>query len=320
MYVLSCRVSISPTCATMSLSPMSSGSSQVSALSPCALFELGSAKGVSGRMEAPLPHGLCTSSIGQTVFTLSETGAESLSLPLEHEELIPGVRWGRCDTFLTPAYWRTQAWFTDQELGTPPSYALGGTLAEEIAACLLGGHGIPAEIGLAAYHQVREQKLLNGPAPSAAEVETALREPLNVNGRVVKYRFARQRSVYLSASLRRVAEEDPPAGGDRMFRDWLATFPGFGPKTASWVTRNHRGSDAVAILDVHLHRACRIAGVFFPRHSLARDYMEMEDRFIQFAWALGVRPSRLDALIWRDMKRAGNFARDVYRFHLRHGA
>jgi N-glycosylase/DNA lyase len=304
----------------MSPSSVSSGIRQVRGVSADSKCELGNAEWGPIPTEAPVPHGLCTSRTDQTVFTVCETGAESLSLPSEHEELIPGVRWGRCDTFLTPAYWRTQAWFSDQEFGVLPSYALGGTLAEEIAACLLGGHGIPAEVGLAAYQRLRERKLLNGPARDAEEFETALTEPLNINGRVVKYRFSRQRSVYLSASLRRVENEEPPAGGDQVFRDWLATFPGFGPKTASWVTRNHRASDAVAILDVHLHRACRIAGVFFPRHSLARDYMEMESRFIQFAWALGVRPSRLDALIWRDMKRVGNFARDVYRFHLRNAA
>jgi hypothetical protein len=41
----------------------------------------------------------------------------------------------------------------------------------------------------------------------------------------------------------------------------------------------------------------------------------MEERFIRFAWAIGVRPSVLDALIWRDMKVAGHFAREILHHH-----
>jgi N-glycosylase/DNA lyase len=129
-----------------------------------------------------------------------------------------------------------QAWFAERSSKVTPSFALGASLSEEVAACLLGGHGIPAEAGLAAFARLRESGLLQRQS-LAAEIENALALPLKVGGRAVQYRFARQRSKYLSLCLRRIAVESPPAG-DRAFRDWLRGFPGLGPKTASWITRN----------------------------------------------------------------------------------
>ena len=42
----------------------------------------------------------------------------------------------------------------------------------------------------------------------------------------------------------------------------------------------------------------------FPSGSrLPRDYAKLEERFIAFANAIEVRPSLLDAVIWREMRR-----------------
>ena len=80
-------------------------------------------------------------------------------------------------------------------------------------------------------------------------------------------------------------------------------LPGIGAKTASWIVRNHRGSDAVAIIDIHILRAGRHIGVFPVSWQPQRHYTQLECAFLKFAEALGVRASLLDALIWDYMRR-----------------
>lgn len=224
-----------------------------------------------------------------------------------------GVRWGRPDTLFSPAYWRAQAWFADIDGNAPWEHAFGTSLVEEVAACLLGGHGIPAEVGLAAFEVVRASGLLSGPPATAQQFLEVLSTPLHIHGRRVRYRFARQKSRYLSAAVEALDRGRPPEVPHTRFRDWLAAIPGIGPKTASWITRNWLGSDCVAIIDVHVHRAGLLAGFFQPRHRLPNDYRQMEQRFLRFAHAIGVKPALLDALIWRDMRTAGIYARDLVR-------
>lgn len=276
-------------------------------------------RGADGLTRAPVPFSAACSTSLQRIFTLAGEGLTELALPGADTEVLPGIAWGRVDQFLTPAYWRARAWFAEQQGDMDVRFALGTTLVEEVAACLLGGHGIPAEVGLAAYDRLRSLNYFDGTPHEAGTLMDVLSEPLLVGGRRVRYRFARQRSEYLSGSLSRLVRELPSDLEDVALRDWLAALPGIGLKTASWVTRNHRASDEVAILDVHLHRAGVVAGFFLPRHSLARDYHEMEARFITFAWAIGVRPSVLDALMWMDMKVAGRVGRQLYHLRLNGG-
>lgn len=231
-------------------------------------------------------------------------GAEirTLRLPAAHLEVLPGVAWGLCEQVFTPAYWRSQAWM--RGLGEAASQRLGETLAEETAACLLGGHGIPAEVGLAAFVALRERGLLRG-CPARDALETALSAPLCVGRRTLNYRFARQKASYLHASLQRLQVHPPPQDDDRAFRDWFLECPGVGPKTASWITRNWLGSDRVAIIDVHIQRAGQLMGLYTLAQQPARLYAPMEQTFLLFADRLGVRASALDALIWADMRLAG---------------
>ena len=132
------------------------------------------------------------------------------------------------------------------EIEEPDHYRLGRSLREEVLACILGGYGIPAEVGLAAYGRLRAV-----PAEelySQATVEALLSKPLTVAGRSVRYRFAGQKARHVSASmaaLNAINEEAP----DRDLRNALVALPGIGPKTASWVVRNWRSSDHVSILD-----------------------------------------------------------------------
>lgn len=227
----------------------------------------------------------------------------TLELPPPEKELMPGVHWGAFDELLTPAFWAGRAWLHS----TDPSFLhcrLGRSLKEEVAACLLGGYGIPAEVGLAAYRELRDRDLLGG-TPSPQEIQVVLTSPLKVGGRLVRYRFARQKAEYLSDCLRCLGEMNLPTE-DQAFRDALTSLPGIGMKTASWITRNMRGSDRVAILDVHICRACSVIGVFPKKAEPAKDYRALETRFLEFAGAVSTRASLLDSVMWHVMRRIGS--------------
>ena len=231
-----------------------------------------------------------------------------LTLPAANEDALPGIEWGRFDALFTPAYWRGQAW-QDEELGTYAPGPLGRDLSEEVAVCLLGGHGIPAELGLAAFDRLRSRGLLHD-APDAAELERALAEPLSLRRRMRRYRFPRAKARALAGALRMLPGIDPDLP-DQALRDALMSLPGVGPKTASWIVRNFRASDEVAIVDVHIARAGRIAGFIAPGWDPARHYFLMEAAFLRFAAAIGVRASVLDGLMWDHMRRLGPLAREA---------
>lgn len=220
--------------------------------------------------------------------------------PAPEEEVMPGVQWGRFDVLFTPAFWAGRVWLSTID-GEQRTHRLGQSLREEIAACLLGGFGIPAEVGLAAFARVRQRGLLER-EPTVAELLTALREPLHIGNRSIRYRFASQKATYLAGALRQANTIAQPAD-DVAFRDGLAEMPGIGLKTASWITRNTRDSDAVAILDIHVCRACEIAGVFEPGVKVARAYRRLEAQYLAFAAAIGARSSLLDSIMWENMRR-----------------
>ena len=236
----------------------------------------------------------------QTMTAVIDGAVRSLVLPLPDTHLRSAGCWGRFDDLFTPAFWRGQVW-QHQENGAYVDNRLGRSLREELAACLLGGHGMPAALGLAAYARLRESGLLQT-APSEAVLYRALSNPLHVEGKARRYRFPRQKAHHLAIALREVDRLDVTAP-DRELRDCLTGLPGVGPKTASWVIRNPRQSDAVAILDVHIVRAGRLAGVFPQTLTPQRHYAALEALFLDFADDIGVRASVLDALMWDYMRR-----------------
>lgn len=226
------------------------------------------------------------------------------SLPNPETLAMPGVRWGRPDVLFTPAYWRFQLQLCP-ELQQVGAHRLGQSFREEVVACLLGGHGIPAEVGLAAFSAIRCSGLLapdRNPTQDAIHAILARSLPLP-SGRCVHYRFARRKSAFVSSFLCS-REPVPNDQSHTVVRQWLVKFNGIGLKTASWVIRNWFDSDDVAILDVHIYRAGLMAGVFHEGQSLSRRYLELEQRFLEFCRAINARPSALDALIWRQMRRA----------------
>ncbi|MDM9628457.1 hypothetical protein QTL95_21405 [Rhizobium sp. S152] len=227
---------------------------------------------------------------------------EELQIPHDRAEVMPGVQWGMPENLFTPAFWKYQseAQVRRRRYG---NHRLGANLLEEISVCLLGGYGIPAEMGLLAFERLRDNGLLDGTA-SEDDLRAMLSSPFEGDGRSRKYRFANQKAKYLSRSLAE-ARQLNDLGGDKSSRDALLALPGIGPKTASWVIRNHYDSDEVAIIDIHLHRAGLLMNLFGKESDPAKDYFALEDAFLSFANAIAVRASVLDAVIWDYMRRIG---------------
>ena len=130
---------------------------------------------------------------------------------------------GGVDELSTPAYWAGQAW-QHAMLRTYEDLSLGRSLAEELAACLLGGYGMPAAVGLMAYKRVRELGLLEI-KPADVTIEAVLSEPVFVDGRNWTYRFPRQKAKFLSQCLQRLDEIDTTSD-DIAFRNQLTRLPG----------------------------------------------------------------------------------------------
>jgi thermostable 8-oxoguanine DNA glycosylase len=221
-------------------------------------------------------------------------------LTSRREEVLPGVKWGHADEILSPAFWAA--------VGATATDAHGfvhqkGSLRREICFCLLGGFGIKAEVNRAAFSRLSKVGIFKvGRRPNSREIERLLRIPLCVDGRKIRYRFPHQRAQRISAALKLLENDVPPKSDALELRRWLMKIPGIGLKTASWIVRNHLGSDTVAILDVHVVRACQLMNLFGPSVSLPRDYPALEKKFLDFAHAIGIKPSLLDAIMWREMR------------------
>jgi N-glycosylase/DNA lyase len=227
-------------------------------------------------------------------------------IELKVDDQVLRFQWGLPHELGTAAFWVEQTRRRSPQGG----HRLGETLAEEVVACLLGGYGVRAWVGLAAFKRLRRRGLVSPcDPPSSKHLEAALAEPLSVDGYgPIRYRFPNQRAERIAAALRILSEESPPTNGHEL-RDWLLGISGIGPKTASWVARNWSGGDGIAIIDVHIHRAGLAAG-FFPDHwKLPRDYGRFEQAFCAVAQLGGVSSAALDARIWRDLAYLGSAKR-----------
>lgn len=230
--------------------------------------------------------------------------AHVLEIPSPRTMALPGICWGRLDQAFTPAFWKAQTWL-EQLLRPQLNFRIGKSLEEEVVACLLGGHGIPAEVGLAAFRHLRDEGFIRLPPPSQPQIEQQLRRPIAVGDRSVRYRFAAQKSCYIAAALQALHESRPDTKTGSALRAWFLKLKGIGPKTASWIARNWLGCDDVAIIDIHVSRALALAGVIKLDSIRRSSYFDIEERFLNFSSVIGERPSVLDAVIWRQMRLAG---------------
>ncbi|PSH02852.1 MAG: 8-oxoguanine DNA glycosylase [Acidobacteria bacterium] len=233
---------------------------------------------------------------------LRHDDAHTVEIPLDSDEVMPGIHWGDPCALFTPAYWYTQALMSEGNGSAPRAHRIGNTFEEEVTACLLGGYGIPAEVGLAAFKRLRSEGIIRNLCSDPSAIQKLLREPLEIGERLVQYRFWHQKSEYLANAYSELEKREFSMHDPVSLRNQLLRISGIGPKTASWIVRNWLDSDEVAILDIHIVRAGLLAKLFSPSDRVARDYASMENRFICFASALSVRTSYLDALIWATMR------------------
>src|ERR1700677_606042 len=235
-------------------------------------------------------------------FTYLKGGEEfTIFLPEADTEIIGEARWGDPCALFTPAYWYTQYVMRDHNVN-PTRHRIGQTFAEELAACLLGGHGVTGELGNAAFERVKQEGLIRELCDDAAVFEKLLYEPLQIGSRWIRYRFWKQKARYLAAAFLHLQFADLPLDDAVELRNRLMTLPGIGPKTASWTVRNWMNSDAVAILDIHIVRAGMLMNLYCQGEHVERHYLEMEAKFVKLATMLAVPTSDLDALIWSMMR------------------
>ncbi len=228
-------------------------------------------------------------------------------IPKPNKELMPGIKWGCYGELFTPAYWKAQYLMFNQNENFSINYKLGENIFEEVIACLLGGFGLKAEIGLAAFKRMKKLKLIHK-GVKYDDIHNSLKKPFLNNKKKVHYRFPNQKAKYITAFLNRDDLDSIPINNDIDLRDWLLSINGIGPKTAAWITRNYLSSEKVAIIDVHIYRACLMMGLYPKYYDIQKDYPKLEKIFLNFCEELGVQPSKMDALIWLQMKASNRSA------------
>ncbi len=222
-------------------------------------------------------------------------------------EFCNGIKWGSYKEVFTPAYWKLQ-YLIHEESEEKIENRLGTDILEEISACMLGGFGIPSNVGIAAFHRLKQNNLLK-PGASKTKIQEVLSEPIQTSsGNTVHYRFVNQKSKYLALFLNRDDIYDIPTEDAYELRKWLLQIKGIGLKTASWITRNWLESDRVAIIDIHLLRAGRLTGIFPEVNDINSHYLFLESQFVEFCEKLNVKASIMDAIMWHQMRRSNSFA------------
>jgi len=232
------------------------------------------------------------------------------NLPSAYTEIEPGVKWGTYGQVYTPAYWKMQYLMHHEENDFTIKYELGSGILEEVVACLLGGYGLKSEMGLLAYKRLKERNLIR-PNTCYKSIHSALSESFIFDSKEVRYRFPNQKAKYIFMFLNRNDLRNVPLDNDLDFRNWLLSISGIGLKTASWITRNLLGSERVAIIDIHIFRALGVMGFCTKKYDIQRDYLKLEELFLNFCKHLKVQPSKMDALIWLQMKNSNKLALKV---------
>lgn len=125
-----------------------------------------------------------------------------------------------------------------------------------------------------------------------------------------RHRYWRTRAIYIWETRNYIAEKWGFVIGERLStitdrikrRDIIATNPGIkgvGFKEASHFLRNI-GFNGYAILDKHIVNSMWELGIIekAKRPSTRKEYLEMEDKFIDFSRSIGIPVDELDLLLW----------------------
>ena len=242
----------------------------------------------------------------QTVWAGFGHNSRMLSLPHAEVQVMPGVAWGCASEPFSPAYWVARCAWPDDTL--PRFETRDGLLIEEVGFCLLGGFGIKYEMNRLAFDRLRDEGVFDASVPcDHRRILDLLLTPFDLDGRKIRYRFPNQRAWRIAAMRQTMDAGALLKLTPLAMRDALQVVNGIGPKTASWIVRNLLGSDDVAILDVHVIRACRHIGLFPAEITLPGDYRKLEELFLTFAKAVNLQPSVLDAVMWAEVRVSPGF-------------
>ena len=224
---------------------------------------------------------------------------------LPDQEVMPGIKYGRPDELLSPAYWSMRCATADiDEIDFVNRH---GSLAEEIGFCLLGGFGVTLEVATAFFHKLKDKGVFeSGRQVLEQDLLQLLDSPAMVHGRPHRYRFPNQRARRIAKAMSELPRIELDPSDALGFRDEIQKLDGIGPKTASWITRNWLDTDEIAILDIHVLRAGWFLGIFCSDCRLPNHYLELERNFLIFAENLHVRASVLDSVMWLDMRTFGS--------------
>lgn len=242
----------------------------------------------------------------QLVHQYTSSGWHELQLPASDAPLpyIPQIKWGQPGRLFSPSFWRFQHWI---EIELQPDQAPrcllgGGSLLEEVVACLLGGHGLPAETSLAYFERMRSTGFLNEEPETPGVVEDFLKEPVQVGHSLRRYRFWRTKAraiwAVMSKHRKEIENLESSIADPRQVRHQLTKLPGIGLKTASWICRNWFDNDEVAVLDIHILRSLAKLGCPVLPFRTPSDYIEVEKQFLALSRSLGTPTRSLDLVMW----------------------
>jgi thermostable 8-oxoguanine DNA glycosylase len=245
----------------------------------------------------------------QTAFRRrADNAIEMLELPSALASLLPSLKWGDIGVLFTPAWWAVQHWHF-AERWTPQWQRLGRNLREETIACILGTAGVPAEVAHGAFRALQDSGVtLMDPIPEAAAMKILAAPVSTPDGQSRRYRFAQRKAGFLAELPAPSYFDAADQLDDLSLRDRLTELSGVGLKVASWVVRNHRNSQRVAILDVHIRRAGVLTGFLTPDKAFTSSYHELEAAFLRFAQSINAAPASLDCLMWLRMRSANYLA------------
>lgn len=216
----------------------------------------------------------------------------------ELSQSLTNIDWEDAARLYTKSYWEVQYYLAMHDVY---SFRLGANLLEEVVACILGGYGLKAEMGLLAFHRMKNLHLIRS-GVSLTEIENAISRPFSLNGKIVHYRFPHQKAKYIYSFLQRKDIDEFRVIYGSSLRNKLMSVKGIGPKTASWIARNCGNCEDVAIVDIHIYRAGRLAGFIDRNWDIQRDYFKIEESFLNFCHSINASPSKMDSIMWNQMK------------------
>ena len=191
----------------------------------------------------------------------------------------------------------------------------------ELICCLLSSQ-VPFESARVAAINIRSHGLLTDAYWHAylPDLEVRLQEllstPINVGGRVCKYRFpvVRAKQIYQTRNelyKRKMNLSDivfRKRNMKRLRRELIFMVCGFGPKQASMFLRNIGCTYDLAILDRHVLRYMVMQGLISPLRTDSislTQYESIEFAMENYAILLGYSIGYVDLAIWIAMRAAG---------------